>query len=703
MILNIPTPNIETSEDFQEKFFSIGDSSIVFDILRNKMYSNPVLAICREITSNARDAHREVGKPDLPIQVVLPNRLESFLKIRDFGPGISPDRMENIFIKYGTSTKRENNVQTGFFGMGAKTPFSYSDTFTIVTNVDGIRYNYACFIDETKVGKLALLDESPTKEPNGTEIIIPVKPADYRSFIDSIELSTRHWSVKPIISGSEMTYTNIVPIINGTNWAIAPSATSWQKEIKLIIDGIEYPLDLNALKEYYDTKMIYAAKGSIYLYFGVGELSLSASREQIYLDKSTKQKICDRLTDIEKEIRNLILAKIDDFTNLWDANVYYRTQLFDAFSNISFLGPLSWKGLALNDRSISISCPVYSFSKGAYSRKLGHDPKKISRSNACRRLSFEKNSKLYVNDLTIKEPTPKHIKKVFEDNPTLEYVQVICPTDKLTEDELNKLINLDKMIPGHLSDITKVSGKTYVTPKNRLILFKFDKSVGTFRQISYSSMEEDTTTNLKVLTRFDKQQAYHAEYKNVTLKNNKILNERSLESLARMFSDVSFYGVDSSIPQDRIAKDLAGFQDLDTFLDQKFDKINKDEYVEMKTAYYQASKINYRNEGLDIKNNFGKLILDPKSPFLVKAQASVRIDALIKQHTKLEMYEIIKGEISNNDVKKYLKDHPEFDIEKLSTECEKKYPLLKGLNFYYYEFDKLVAPIAQYINLIDAI
>src|ERR1019366_3856120 len=124
MKLETTISNIESSANMVEQSFLIGDASIIFDILRSKMYSNPVLAICREISCNARDAHREVNKNNTPIEIHLPNGLDPNYKIKDFGPGISPDRIENVFIRYGVSTKREDNIQTGAFGMGCKTPFS---------------------------------------------------------------------------------------------------------------------------------------------------------------------------------------------------------------------------------------------------------------------------------------------------------------------------------------------------------------------------------------------------------------------------------------------------------------------------------------------------------------------------------------------------------------------------------------------------
>ena len=50
-----------------EAQFSIdGDSEVIFDILRSKMYSDKIGAVCREVASNSRDANREAGRGHIP-------------------------------------------------------------------------------------------------------------------------------------------------------------------------------------------------------------------------------------------------------------------------------------------------------------------------------------------------------------------------------------------------------------------------------------------------------------------------------------------------------------------------------------------------------------------------------------------------------------------------------------------------------------
>jgi hypothetical protein len=692
MKLNEDKPYLETSGELEEQFFSIQDTGMIFDILRNKMYSNPILAICREVSCNARDAHREVGTPEVPVHIHLPNNLEPYYKIKDFGPGISPDRMTNIFIKYTASTKRDTNVQTGGFGLGAKTPFSYSDTFSIVTNYNGIQYNYGCSIDETKVGKLMLFSSTPTKEPNGTEIQIPVLPKNFTEFATWTEQACRHWAVKPIIKGGTITWQENKKILEGDKWAITASQ-DWQRHARMIIDGIEYPLELDSLKKYADAKLIDAAKGHFIMYFGVGELSLSASREQIYLDEKTQKVIRGRLDAILAEIKKSVTDKIDKFPNLWEANIYYRKDLRSAFNNVEFLGKLDWKGSPLGDHYVSTTCPTFAFSKGRYSRRGSSDPNKLHRSNN-QHISFDETSALFVNDLPIKEPTPRHVKKAFDDDPKLVSVQVVCPTDKVTLADLNKTIYLDKMAPKLLSSITKASSRTYTPATSRLLIFKFDNKAGAFRQVSYASLEEDT--NNKVLCLLDKDS--YSNTRLPELKNKKTLPLNSVRTLSTKFDKYSFYGVDIDTPQDRVDEEFSDFEDIEDFIQENVLDSKTTDYTKIKFA----TTHNYNIDERALKNykTIKPLIKDKDSLYCRRLNLHQSIkDISVGDLGLLHIYESVNGAIEDKDLKSFAKDHPEYDIDSINADFEKTYPLLDHIQTY--NFQEILPHVAHYVNLVD--
>lgn len=82
--------------------FSEGDESHIFSILRDKLYSNKVLAVIREYSTNALDAHVLVGRSDLPVYVRVPaaDGEPNFI-VRDYGPGLAEDDVYRIYVKYG--------------------------------------------------------------------------------------------------------------------------------------------------------------------------------------------------------------------------------------------------------------------------------------------------------------------------------------------------------------------------------------------------------------------------------------------------------------------------------------------------------------------------------------------------------------------------------------------------------------------------
>ena len=235
---------VESNVSTPMQNFSISDMSLVMELL-SKLYNNPRQTLTQEYISNARDANRESGSTR-PIEIKAPTLLDSTMVIRDFGLGISPDRMEKVFKSYGTSTKRDTNNQVGGFGIGSKSAFSYTDSFAITTFIDGIKRDYLAH-KTAKAGGLTLLSEAPTSEANGTAISIAVKGSDLEIFRKAISRTTFFWSKQeyPIITGMEI-------IHHSDNKEIVLDKTlSVYKEFPnylegsgglVVIDGIPYPM-----------------------------------------------------------------------------------------------------------------------------------------------------------------------------------------------------------------------------------------------------------------------------------------------------------------------------------------------------------------------------------------------------------------------------------------------------------------------------
>ena len=125
-----------------EQAFGFAATKEAFQVLSSSLYSNPKLAIIRELSTNANDAHKQAGKDDYPFNLHLPTASEPFFNIRDYGDGIPEDLIYNVYANFFVSTKTEDEEQTGCFGLGSKTPFSLVDEYEVISYCEGKKKTY---------------------------------------------------------------------------------------------------------------------------------------------------------------------------------------------------------------------------------------------------------------------------------------------------------------------------------------------------------------------------------------------------------------------------------------------------------------------------------------------------------------------------------------------------------------------------------
>ena len=314
---------VETSGDFKEIEFGVKeqDMGIILEILRSKMYSNPVGAISREIASNARDANREAGNEKTPIQITIQDSpfLGSDLSIifKDSGPGISPERIADVFVNYGSSTKRDSNKETGGFGLGAKTPFSYADNFSIITVFNKRQYIYTAAIEGQSRGKLYKVSDEPTDEENGTSIVIPIQERDRSAFENEMYRATFFWKVRPIYKGFKQELPKIKKLYHKDGIQIHTKAQDYTCPVKgkwyLLIDEIVYDID----DDQSGLGWAYRSNGAnVFLEFKTGQLAIAANREAVQYDETTKKRILRKRAELLK-------AFSENLTNWFDSAPTY--------------------------------------------------------------------------------------------------------------------------------------------------------------------------------------------------------------------------------------------------------------------------------------------------------------------------------------------------------------------------------------------
>lgn len=332
--------DVKKSQEFETVNYGVSTDNLplLFQMLRTNLYSDIHGSIIRELASNVVDSHIEAGKPDAvgEIEWIDENRLlgvDAQLIIRDFGVGLSPERMRTVYGNYLSSTKRDSNDQTGGFGLGSKVPFAYTDSFFVKTVFEGTEYKYLCYIDETQLGAISLLEKKETTRQNGTEIIVPAKTNyDKSRFQSSIFAQLTYFKTFRYINiegpKTKIKFENEHCIITNDNT---------YTNLHIVLGTVVYPVDFDALGlSRYSFVNCYVG-----LKFKIGELQPTLSRESLFWNDSVKKKVLTKLEKAKATIRKEIEKEISnekDFAKWYTCVSYKSSKTFTNqwnFANVS--------------------------------------------------------------------------------------------------------------------------------------------------------------------------------------------------------------------------------------------------------------------------------------------------------------------------------------------------------------------------------
>jgi len=318
--VNVVTQGIQGAVSFGIKQEGLAH---IFNVLRNQLYSDKILAVLREYSCNAVDAHTEAGV-NRPIEVTLPSRLSLELKIRDYGFGLSETDIQEIYAFYGESTKRKSNSLIGQLGLGSKSAFAYGDNFVINSFYNGIKTTYNAYIDPSQIGQIATLASSPSNEANGVEIVIPVKPADCETFVNTARGLFHHFKVKPIVRGAaDFTYETRTPIYSGNDWRIFQAdRNSYGRKAVAVMGNIAYRVSSDALKldeNNADEATIerLLSNCDIELDVAIGDCDIAASREGLQYTDRTIANLKKRILVIRDYLVADITKQLKGAQSLW--------------------------------------------------------------------------------------------------------------------------------------------------------------------------------------------------------------------------------------------------------------------------------------------------------------------------------------------------------------------------------------------------
>jgi hypothetical protein len=302
--------------------FRIRNSAKAFNILSSGLYANKIKAIIRELSCNAIDSHTAAGTTQ-PFEVHLPTTLEPWFSIRDFGTGLSHDQVTKIYTTYFESTKTESNAFIGALGLGSKSPFSYTDNFTVTAIQNGRKGIYSAFINDAGVPSIALMGEDQVTESNGVEVKFSVNDRyDFNKFADEAQSVYRWFAVLPTITGNTIT---VNPVEYETK-DIIPGVHSMHLDHRqpgsiAVMGNIAYRIEVPQAEQSLEG-LHQLLKHGLVMEFGIGELDFQASREGLSYIPLTIDSIRKKLVDVNAALTKVLAAEADVITNEWERSQF---------------------------------------------------------------------------------------------------------------------------------------------------------------------------------------------------------------------------------------------------------------------------------------------------------------------------------------------------------------------------------------------
>lgn len=317
MQLVTSTPTLESAGLVATRNFKISTSAHAFKILSSGLYSNKIAAVLRELSCNAIDANVAAGRANVPIVVKLPTAIDIQFYVQDNGPGMSDEFVLSNYTTYFESTKSQSNDAIGGFGLGSKSPFAYTDQFTVESVHDGIHSTYVAYLDEhgaPAISRTASMTASP-EWPSGVRVSLPVRNEDRNKFIAEATTLFAYYTSPVRVIGANITplsYKQKTPTYGFIDRERHNITGSWA-----VMGNVPYRI-LFSQSHTEDTtnadlvrSMCNALerRGAV-LFFNIGDLSVTPSRETLEFDKRTVDALISRFSAVMQSVTDPAIQAI---------------------------------------------------------------------------------------------------------------------------------------------------------------------------------------------------------------------------------------------------------------------------------------------------------------------------------------------------------------------------------------------------------
>jgi hypothetical protein len=324
-------------------YFSEDDKNKLIKSKVDSVYSNPYRWLI-ELVTNGIDACKEANKP-IKVDLIYDNTDILTLNgngkiiIRDYGTGMSLDRMLNNYTAIGNSTKEDNEGAIGFFGIGRLSVLKYTKLYEINSYYQGTKYSFLMGLQDVererrgekyinKEYTLCNIFNTTTTEEDGLEVIVELNNSkdinNITSFINKEYLILQEF-VNIVNIKTDLKYKEVW---KSENCKILENHTHGGY-MSISLGGVLYDLDdhkeelLTLCEKDKDLRafleICFSISSNIIFFVPLNKVKPTESRESIDIGYTkTLPNILEVVNKVKNEICDYLLTEIEKITNFFE-------------------------------------------------------------------------------------------------------------------------------------------------------------------------------------------------------------------------------------------------------------------------------------------------------------------------------------------------------------------------------------------------
>lgn len=316
---------VEVGKSLRSQTCGIEYNASVVKTVTSNLYDYKKEAVVREYSTNITDSHNDSGKRALQGYVHVPTKMNPVIEFHDYGLGMTEDTIHNTFSVLGKSTKRGDNNTNGSLGFGSKSYGTVCDHMTVTSFKDGVKTVVICYKDKTGMLTADTKSITPTDQPNGSIISIPVKPSEVTDWQEICARVLGAFEVPHKVNsfgGFQDVFDDVHKVCNqarekGSVFIQSPNYNlqCHRSTVNVLMGDVLYHLPefKNLVGESKAKTLVeqMVSNGFYIAHFNIGDLDHAPSRESISYDSQT-------LLRVKRKVNRDVNVYVKDFMNTCD-------------------------------------------------------------------------------------------------------------------------------------------------------------------------------------------------------------------------------------------------------------------------------------------------------------------------------------------------------------------------------------------------